>query len=392
MFHLFKRVYLDLDDAIDLNVNRYVISQANGVDILHDLAGVVHSDLIAFARNLDELIGPDKKYANFLLFLNDVNRKADSYNSRIVIYCDRDTFLKLSCKWLKIILPNATPDDAYGLVSSSMFMTRMFGISQDVNFTRPYRQTQIEHYVSPQEFHAQYNTTVVETGVYDGFVSLITPTISFEYLLASYFVNGTHKDIIKNILKTTLKDGAQQYVYEAKAFLLRQLLSNNSMAEECTPTKSYDLGNLDTITLDPAFDIWFDNSLWGVEGVPVAHTSSSQFQFEKLTPSQFQKLKTHLEFHWKRLWLFDDIETLGPRGTIWKNDVFKMIEIVISNQFTDSDLDFVIQTQLSGPIVDPACQFGQVDVSKFNMPLINYITRCVLKDEKHKLNGFVLPI
>ncbi len=392
MFHLFKRVYLDLDDAIDLNVNRYVISQENGVDILHDLAGVVHSDLIAFARNLDELIGPDKKYANFLLFLNDVNRKADSYNSRIIIYCDRDTFLKLTSKWLKIILPNATPDDAYGLVSSSMFMTRMFGISQDVSFTRPYRQTQVEHYVSPQEFHAQYNATVVEAGVYDGFVSLITPTISFEYLLASYFVNGTHKDIIKNILKTTLKDGAQQYVYEAKAFLLRQLLSNNSMADECTPTRSYDLGNLDTITLDPAFDIWFDNTLWGVEGVPVAHTSSSQFQFEKLTASQFQKLKSHLEFHWKRLWLFDDIETLGPRATIWKNDVFRMLEIVISNQFTDSDLDFVIQTQLSGPIADPACQFGQIDVSKFNMPLINYITRCVLKDEKNKLNGFVLPI
>jgi len=258
---LFKRVYLDLDDSIDLNVNRYVISQENGVDLLHDLAGVVHSDLIAFARNLDELIGPDKKYANFLLFLNDVNRKADSYNSRIVIYCDRDTYLKLTSKWIKIILPNATPDDAYGLVSSSMFMTRMFGITQSVNnsFTRPYRQTQIEHYVSPQEFHAQYNSTVVETGVYDGFVSLITPTISFEYLLASYFVNGTHKDIIKNILKTTLKFGAQQYVYEAKAFMLRQLLSNNSMAEECTPTGSYDLGNLDTIALDPAFDIWFDS-------------------------------------------------------------------------------------------------------------------------------------
>jgi hypothetical protein len=353
---------------------------------------VVHSDLIAFARNLDELIGPDKKYANFLLFLNDVNRKADSHNSKIIIYCDRDAYLKLTSKWIKIILPNATPDDAYGIVSSSMFMTRMFGISEEVSFTRPYRQTQIEHYVSPQEFHAQYNATVVEDNVYDGFVSLITPTISFEYLLASYFVNGTHKDTIKNILKTTLREGAQQHVYEAKAFLLRQLLSKNSMAEDCTPTKSYDLGNLDTITLDPAFDIWFDNTLWGVEGVPVTHTSSSQFQFEKLTASQFQKLKSHLELHWKRLWLFEDIENLGPRATAWKAEVFRTLEIVISNQLTDSDLEFVIQTQLSSQTPDPSCQFGQIDISKFNMPLINYIIRCVLNDEKDKLNGFVLPI
>ncbi len=391
MFHLFKRVYLDLDDAINLNVNRYVISKDNGVSLLSDLAGVVHAELIDYAKSLDDMIGEDKKYPNLLSFLNEVNRKADEYKSRIVIYCDRETFLKLTTKWIKIILPNVTPDDAYGILSSSMFMTRMFGTSEEVDFTRPYRLTQVDDYVSPQEFHPIFNSTTVEPNAYNGFVTLLTPHLSFEYLLASYFVKGTHKQEVKNIILGTLKDGVQQYVFEAKSFILQQLLAKGSIVDECQPTITYELGNLDLITQDPAFDIWFDSSLWELEGVPVAH-SSSQFRFDRLTPSQLVKLMKHLELHWKRLLHVEDINDLNESATNWKNDVARMFDIVIKNSMSDSDLDYIMQSQLSGSMAlgEPSSQFGFIDIGKFNMPLLNFILRCVSTNNQQKINSFVL--
>lgn len=391
MLHLFKRVYLELDDAIDLNVNRYVISKENGSSLLNDLQLVVHADLINYAPTLDELIGEDKKYANLLVFLNEVNKKVDDYGTSIIIYCDKDAFLKLACTWLKIILPNVTMDDAYGVVASTLFQTRMLGTSELADFTRPYRNTMVDRYTSIQEFNQIYTSVTVDPSLYAGFVNLVRTGLSLEFIFASYLYNGSYKEELKSIAHNQIKVGMQLFLYECKTFIIENLL-NKQIISQFSPTVEYNITNLEQLITDPAFDVWFESSIWGVESVAVPHTKSLIY-FDKMTNSQVDKLLAHMG-----IWMDQFREGYMP-GTVnpgviadtWWTDKVKTMNLCRQQALTDTDLSDLIRIQVNEGFTKLEWTlFESVEQSKFSVYISEHIRQLYIDKKESRLLPFTL--
>ena len=345
MFHLFKRVYLELDDGVDLNVNRYVISKDNGGGILNDLQYVVHAQLFGNAETLEDLIGEGKQFPNFLVFLNELNKKTDAIG-KVVVYCDKDAFLKIACTWLKVILPNVTVDDAYGIVASNLFQTRMLGTSELADFTRPYRSTMADKFVTMQEFNQYYTTTQVERSHYAGFVNLVRSGLGLEYIFASYLFNGAYKAELKQIAHNQIKVGMQLFLYECKTFIIENLL-NKQVIDQFEPTVEYNTGNLEMCITDPAFDVWFEPSIWGVQSVAMPHTKSLIF-FNNMTQPQIDKIVAHLA-----IWMqqFNDgckpgTMSAGDEINSWFEKKVKALKLCTQDSLTDTDLNELVEIQV----------------------------------------------
>lgn len=391
MFHLFKRVYLELDDAIDLNVNRIVISKQNGVGLLQDLQAVVYAQLVDTAPTVNDMIGAGKKYENFLTFLNTLNKKCDDLGTTLVVYCDKEAFLQLTCTWLKVVLPNVTMDDAYGVVASNLFQTRMLGTSELTDFTRPYRSTMVDRFVSIQEFNQVYTSITIDASLYAGFVNLVRSGLSLEFILASYLSKGTYKEELKNIAHNQIKVGMQLFLYECKTFIIENLL-NKQIIDQFSPTVEYTLGNLEQHVTDPAFDVWYEPSIWGVQSVAMPHTKSLIY-FDRMTNSQVDKLVSHLA-----IWV-EQFNTGCKPGTMpageeintWFADKVKTLNLCRQQTLSDTDLAELVKIQMG-----ENCNkieftlFESVEQSKFSMYITEHIRQLYIAKKDSRLLPFAL--
>lgn len=389
MFHLFKRVYLELDDAIDLNVNRIVISKTNGVGLLQDLQAVVYAQLIDTAPTVNDMIGTGKKYENFLTFLNMLNRKCEDLGSSLVVYCDKDAYLQLACTWLKVVLPNVTMDDAYGIVASNLFQTRMLGTSELADFTRPYRSTMVDRFVSIQEFNQVYTGVTIDTSLYAGFVNLVRSGLSLEYILASYLSKGTYKEELKTIAHSQIKVGMQLFLYECKTFIIESLL-NKQVIDQFSPTVEYTLSNLEQFITDPAFDVWFEPSIWGVESVAMPHTKSLIY-FDRMTNSQVDKLVGHLAIWMQQFNSGCKPGTLpaGEEINAWFANRVKTLNLCRQSSLSDADLAELIRIQMDSNKVEFTL-FESVEQSKFSIYITEHIRQLYMAKKDSRLLPFTL--
>ena len=68
MLHLFKRVYLALDETLDTANHRVVVSQDYGHAMGTDETDL--GTLLAYAGSIEDLIGTGKTFATYLDFFN----------------------------------------------------------------------------------------------------------------------------------------------------------------------------------------------------------------------------------------------------------------------------------------------------------------------------------
>lgn len=387
MFHLFKKVYVSFDDSIDVNNDRIVISEINGVSMLHDLEGVANGNLKAYAKSLDELVGEGKQFDNFLLFLNFLNQHFINNNSKLVIYCDKLNFQKLVTSWLKILLPNVTFDSAYEIISSYVFQVKMFGTSgYSTTFVRPYRLTQEENYISQQEYFEIFGTIQVVRDHYLSFLEYVKNSISIEYILASYLFNGGKKDELKTIALDKLKVGIQNYLIECKSYILSNL-NNKSVVSKFSPTVNYTLSNLNEVVNDPAFDIWFDETLWDTITVGNPHGTGG-FYFNRMSSSQKTKFVAHLKIYFD--WYIDTDRTF--EGFTLFQWVDKIFDLACKDSLSDSDLELLVNYQinefsLSGP---EFAIFETTEKDRYNIHLLSEIKQICSDNNKDKLLPFTL--
>ena len=388
MFHLFKKVYVELDDAIDTSVNRIVISEINGVPLMESLSKIVPGKLILFAKSIDEIIGAEKQYQSLLNFLEYVDEQYVELNRKIVIYCDRNTYLRLTTSWLKILLPNITVGSAYGIVTSYMFNTRMFGTSELVPFTRAYRMTQADYTITLEDFVTFISNINVERDNYASFISRLNASVSIEFLLASYWYNGSYKEELKSVAKGKVSIGMQQFLYEAKTFIVENIL-NTPVIERFHPQKVYDLSNLTEMFTDSAFDVWFDNSIWNVESIGMPHTYSD-INYKNITADQYNKFANHLRIY------ISASENLpyrpanirpGINLNDWCDAKIRCLQMCILDELTDSDLE---------SLLDETSDFGcmqileWVETEKFNQFLITFLHKAMLARETNVLRVYSL--
>ena len=120
MLHLFNKVYLELDDKIELNLDRVVIGR-QGHAMAKNLTGLIQGELLLYSLTFP---------TDFVDLIETIKTHTDTTGKKLIVYTDLKNYRKFVVKWFKIILPNLDKTTFDKLIELTEFKERVTSNTQ----------------------------------------------------------------------------------------------------------------------------------------------------------------------------------------------------------------------------------------------------------------------
>jgi hypothetical protein len=222
MLHLFKRVYLALDETLDTAQHRVVLSHDFGHPLGAEFSSI--GQLLDFNESVDGAIGAGKNYPDYLAFFNFLGSKQDELNSPVVVYADRDSFIKVGTNFFRAALPLATAKDIYQIMA--YYTVRQYLLSSNATFAGTVQnQTRLKSKASITEAEtaAEFFKSRTNAVDYYNFFAKNKADQSLEFIVATYFYNGQCADILDEQIKGFCIKHAYMSAMEAREHIVDTL-------------------------------------------------------------------------------------------------------------------------------------------------------------------------
>lgn len=238
MFHVFKDVYLDLDEAFtSLRYNTIVLSDRwSRLQFVDPAAKLVqpYDSLQAFA---DRHTGGDLDlvWNHFYMF--------NPSTTRLVVYVKPDEYLRLQIQYWKSILKNPTRETVYALhkmfTQDCWFKSFFYDENPQQQARDASRSLTL---MSDVDFNAWYEVIPVSNFLHN----MSKSAISFEYLLADYFrdPNSAYATVLLDKIKKFTWSNWIQELEVLRADLLNGILDVNNVLPEGYKVNTMDPGAL----------------------------------------------------------------------------------------------------------------------------------------------------
>lgn len=288
MFHLFNKTYLHIDSFINSYEDRIVVSQENGYPMMEMLAKVYSGRLFAYGLDLEEVVGADKVYpkiSDLFQFCFDYN---ETTNRRVVIYCDRTAFMKISSLWFKTVFVNIDASSAYKILKSYFAKLILQGGRGEVNINDQYR----EFLFTELEFTQIFNATSISPSEVSELLPKMEGYRSLEFLVASYTFNGSHKDELKATSYKILSRFVEEFLIEAWRTIQENILKEDFQSE--FSLRYYNLENILDMVNDPQLNALKSTNAWRALG-GVGDTRKN-LDMTVLNASQIALIKQQISF------------------------------------------------------------------------------------------------
>jgi hypothetical protein len=334
MLHLFNKTYLEVDSFIDPNVDRIVISELSGLNLLENLKQLYIGRLFAYGATLADVVGSDKVYPTFadmLDFCFEFNKTADK---KIVIYCDKAAYMTLSSMWFKMNFQEIDSTSAYKIIKASFAKDILLGGKNVHNLEDEY----LTALPSQLEYHNAFELATVDTASLAGFMSKTVESKSIEYMMASYFVDGGYKDQLKKSIRFMINRHVEVSLYEVwksiQTNILRKSIQEALLTEEYSLDNILDMVNDNRLTTLKSTNTW--RSLGGIGQIRTAMDITS------LNDAQTDQLKDQVSLIMGKLLGIgeDKIDSHIQRTNFY-------IDIVRKATFSDLDFNSVIDFELN---------------------------------------------
>lgn len=363
MFHLFKKIYLAHENIIDVNFDRVVISQANGV-AARDYLQAHHGQLLSYGQSMTDLIGDDKTYSSFTNMLDTLATKSNETGKKIVIYVDNNNFTKFIVNWYKTVLANPDETATLNLINSNIFRYKVFSRGRFVRVTNGSLASQI----TLQNYSTEWSSISAPSDRAT-FVANHKSGFNVELLLATYLNNGNEKSELKSTIQTLIKKDLEKYLYELKEIFFAHY-TVPGFASNLNLAKTYDLSNHSDIMDDTTTyaDLFLNRRIWNYEYMNTASTGEN-VNFSDITSTDitnFKAFNTIAGTDWS--------ET--PAYTNIKSDVSKLDFIDVLSDFTDTRLTNLIDTEAT--LENESGSFFSVDLETVN----NYFVQSILQNKE----------
>jgi hypothetical protein len=299
MFHLFKKVYLDFDDKINMSYDRIICSERFGgnIDSL-DLSKVFYGELMASSKTIDNLIGEEKKFATFLEMLELLNDRVDQYSSPVYVYCDKESYYKFAIKWMKIILPRCTAEAAWKFFKSHIFKEKNF-VNSRMSASDRFANDVNAWYLIENQFTTFWNDEIVTQAdriTYSQFIHKVKNNLKVEFLLASYLYNKSLGDVLAKAITPLVKKDLEKFLYEHKEIILVHFQRPVFQTLLEVQNGPYTFDNFYDMVDDPAplVQLMFKSEIWGeTQSSMFAPTSSGLINLSAFTDQDITDLKTY---------------------------------------------------------------------------------------------------
>ncbi len=376
MLHLFKKIYLDIDENLNTFRDRIVISKNHGYRVSSDLENSFDGKLFYFSLSLEELIGENKTFSSFVDMMNQISLKLEERNKPIVIYSDSENFLKILINWYKLVLKEPKCDECYSLLKSYSFKENLFSNGR-------MRISHTQYYLNFEKnlFDSLFEIININKTEKENFVKENKKFFSIEFLLASYLFDGSSSEEVKKILKVLIKKDLEKYFYEIKEILLVHLL-RKAFQQKLQTTKVYDFSNFYDIVNDesPLVKVFFKKEIWNNEGLFKPSTSGN-IKFENITDDDIDNFMKFTEISGEE-WEEENFYRFN------KSDKYKLtfLKHITKDVMTDEELKEIIDFELKGN--HAAGTFYSIDLETVNHYFIDFVLNCVKENTKEKFQYY----
>ncbi len=360
MLHLFKKVYLATDNVIDVNVDRIVISEKNGVEEL-DVLKAYHGNLHAFGSDVDTLVGTDKKYSSTVDMFDKLGDLSDDGSKKVVIYADDKAFNIVFANWCKLIFKTPTKENAKDLLESLLFKYKVFHRGR---YSNNAGNTDITHTVSTETFNTVYDDVTISPGEQNSFIEKNKAKLSIEYQLATYLNDGSYKPELKATIQVLIKQDLEKYLYELKEIFFAHLLTKR-FTDKLSLAKTYTWSNYADVESDTSkyADLFMKSSIWKYKYMNYPSVGKN-IDFSGITAddvTNFKEFTTISGSCWGEEGVYTHI----------KSDVNKLDFLDILTNFTDARLTALLDVEAS--FENAAGSFFSIDLETVNHYLIQSI-------------------
>jgi len=377
MIHLFNKTYIEIDPFLHWYVDRIVISETNGYPIAGPFTAIAFGDLIAYGTEMDQVVGEQGTFKTFIEMFEHCYDRNINTGKKVIIYCDKKSYSKVLSNFLKIIFSNLDSTSAYRMLTASFARSILIGdrtellIDEQIPRNKPTFEEFNLDYSSISNPNIEKSTT---------FLNKIKNSISVEYLLASYYYNGSYKNELKKTIWSMINRNAEEQLKEAYRAIQTNILSED--VQQKLGTKKYTIENILEMTDEPALDALKRTNAWrasGGIGMPREEMNITNFNDQEI-----QTIKNQLRW-------FNFFVSSIPTDTL--NIPFcQRIEMYIDNvrkpELSDQDLDEVLNFEYS--FEDDDRFWSLRDRENINIYLIEYLMELNRKNDKEGLKPYVL--
>lgn len=229
MLHLFKRVYLSLDETLDTANHRVILSQDYGHPMGTDETNL--GRLLSYAGSIEDLVGTGKSFATYLDFFNYLNNQHDSLNDVVVVYADRSSFVKVGTNFFKALLPLAQLQDIYKILS--FYAVRQSLLCTNVDFqglVQNYESLKAKAAFTEAEVSAEFFANRVNSMDFYSFFADKRSSLSIEFIAATYSYNGSCRAEILELVKAFAIKHAYMYAMEVRQEIVDTCMTPHTQA------------------------------------------------------------------------------------------------------------------------------------------------------------------
>jgi len=371
MFHLFNKIYLHFDDDINLNYDRVVISELNGVPVFDLLKKSVKGKLIDFKNNFEDF--------NFTNLIETLYNHGELSNKKVIVYCDKINYSKFITKWLKLILPNLNLESYKQYIKLLIYKERL--IASNIEGRYSGSENNNTYWSSYEVFenldNIFKNTIIAEEETIK--IRDLNLNYSFEFLLSSYFSGSqTHLNLLKSITHLFLKRWFLENLKDNKQMVLFNLLNKNFQS-----VLGYNYSDIDFYSHNPIKNIsslryYSDENIWLEDKIKL--NNFNYLNIENLTQEQINGLRNLF------LKIFKDIEGIDIDQSNFA--VFDFLEYVTKDEITKSELDSFLNFSIENP--SDTLLIPKFDFPNVNVVFIHHIMNLKRENDTEKLSKFTL--
>lgn len=305
--------------------------------MLH-LFNKVYVDFTRPEKNVDSIVITDD-YFNLIVYAKEHVART---KQKLVLYSDKETFLKFVSYWFKGIFQCPTALGTYAIIKCHLLKE-----NQLPKFDRGVIAIPVFE-VTEDEFVTIYNSVDVSEDFIET-IKQVVGGISFEFLLTTYLYTGEYKSELKKEIHKLMKRDVQGFITETRESILEN--STKSKLHRIFGLRAYTYIDAETIIYDPKmswfFDVFKDN----------------KFNWDYFQDNNSQQLFVERMSSYLKQWeSTDDCSPCLRR--------LKFIPIVRGDELTDEGLQQIIDFEAS----TPSCSsFSAMDRDSFNIYYIDYI-------------------
>lgn len=267
MLHLFNKVYLEIDDKIEINIDRAVISNTHGLQLANALTTHSSGVLLTYTT--------DGSTVDYKQLFEDIKAHTDISGKRFFIYCDAENYVRIAAGWYKSV-SNVERSQFELLLNAHIHKER---VQQGRNWASDDQQ----YIASIKPHYGLFDTTSAFNP------SLGNVDLSFELYLATYLIDNTNTTAVTKLQKQLsmfMRRTYEELFVDIKSMLLLNIL--HPTLQTVLGGSGKDLSNYHEL---PKIAIFLDTAIWD-DSKPLVVGDAGAVNWDGMTSAKATSIAT----------------------------------------------------------------------------------------------------